>query len=245
MKQRDRQLSRACRKWPDGHRIREKTRSLQLHDTGKTVLQDLFCVGTVSGPAKSAHIQCQYDGHGHAGAVQPERHERSQPVQPGAVHASDAGGGRRRGRCCAGRPILGKKQAGADPPYHWRRPAFWRRDGGFDVFDRAAGAAAAAGPFVQRAAGHRGGRPLFPDHQLLLHRVYHDPHFGGVPTLRGYCQAGIHHFLFHAVHQYFSQLSADLRQFRISGAGRPRRGHCHAGLPVRGAADRPLLFEIP
>ena len=53
-----------------------------FHALGKTVLQNLLCAGSLLGSAQSAVIQRQYDGYGHAGTIQPKRHERRQPMQP-------------------------------------------------------------------------------------------------------------------------------------------------------------------
>lgn len=115
-----------------------------FHASGKTVLQNLLCAGSLPGSAQSAVIQRQHDGYGHAGTIQPKRHERRQPMQPGTVYASDVGRRCGRRRRCTGRPILGKKQAGADPAYHRRCDALRRRHGGRDVPDRAAGTGAAS-----------------------------------------------------------------------------------------------------
>lgn len=110
------------------------------HDSGKNILPHIFCADAVPGPAKSFDLWRQHDGHGDAGPVQPGRHGRRQPVQPGAVFAADAGGGRRRGCCGAGRAVLGKGRSCAHSPHHRCGAALWRHAGSGAVYGGAVGA---------------------------------------------------------------------------------------------------------
>ena len=86
-----------------------------FHASGKIVLQNLLCAGSLPGSAQSAVIQRQHDGYGHAGAIQPKRHERRQPMQSVTVYASDVGRRCGRRRRCTGRPILGKNRLESIP----------------------------------------------------------------------------------------------------------------------------------
>ena len=66
-----------------------------------------------------------------------------------------------------------------------------------------------------------------------------------IPTVHRRGEDRLRHFLFHAVHQRHAELPFDLRESRLSGAGGPGGGGGHLGLPLRGAADRGLLFKVP
>ena len=191
-----------------------------------------FSVLALSGSAQSAVIQRQHDGYGHAGAIQPKRHERRQPMQPGTVYASDVGRRCGRRRRCTGRPILEKKQVGADPAYHRRCDALRQRHGGRDVPDRAAGAGAASESSIQCPPCDRVGRPLFSDRQLDLYPLYGGQYSGGVPAVCGDRFHRICDLFFYPVYQYLPELPTDLRQLRFPGAWCTGRCRGHTGLPL-------------